>query len=69
MRHGFASEVKISIVPKNGILEVTATDNGTGPRNGVGGLGSALFDSLGGSKWSLTPAVGGGSVLRVKVKV
>jgi len=68
LRHGFASEVKVNFRARNGMIEMTAVDNGTGPRNGGLGLGSALFKSLAGSKWSLTPGVGGGSVLQLKVR-
>jgi signal transduction histidine kinase len=69
MRHGFASKITMTITTKNGTLELKATDDGTGPRSGEVGLGSALFDSLAGRRWSLTPAVGGGSVLTLRVRV
>lgn len=68
-RHGFASEVKVSIIASNGHIELTATDNGTGPRSGGVGLGSALYSSLAGDRWALSPAVGGGSVLSLKIRV
>jgi len=69
LRHGFASEVKVSFKASKGVIVMTAVDNGTGPRNGGLGLGSALFKSLAGSKWSLTPAMGGGSVLQLRVRI
>jgi signal transduction histidine kinase len=69
MRHGFASEVSVTLSARAGNIELIAIDNGTGPRSGGLGLGSALFNSLAGSRWSLTPAVGGGSVLSLKIKV
>ncbi|MEO0049425.1 MAG: hypothetical protein RL556_757, partial [Actinomycetota bacterium] len=69
LRHGFASRVAVSVRAKSGNIELVCSDNGTGPRSGGAGLGSALYSSLAGTRWSLEPAIGGGSVLTVKVKV
>lgn len=65
VRHGMATE--ICIILTSDVLEVT--DNGTGPRNGSPGMGSALFSSLGDDEiWSLTPGTTAGSHLRVPLR-
>jgi len=33
---------------------LTVIDNGFGPRDGLPGLGSSLFNSIAGSNWSLS---------------
>lgn len=64
VRHGLASHITITLTPT--ILVVK--DNGTGPRNGSAGLGSALFESFSDSgSWSLTPGESAGSVLQVSL--
>jgi two-component sensor histidine kinase len=69
VRHGLASNLEISVkrLSPSGV-EVTATDDGLGPRSGAAGLGSALFDSLAGKAWSIAPAMDGGSRLVVRLK-
>jgi anti-sigma regulatory factor (Ser/Thr protein kinase) len=69
MRHGFASNVTVSVKAKSGFIELVAIDDGTGPRSGEVGLGSELFDAVAGTRWSLKAGVGGGSVLTLKVKI
>jgi len=66
VRHGLAGNLEISVkrLSPSGV-EVTATDDGLGPRSGAAGLGSALFDSLAGRAWSIAPATDGGSRLVV----
>jgi len=55
VRHGFASEVSIMVSegPK-----VVIIDNGTGPRDGKAGLGTAYFSSVA-TNWSLTATEAG----------
>ena len=55
VRHGFASEVSINLEALSSGLTVSITDNGTGPRDGVAGLGSYFFDSVS-DAWSLERA-------------
>jgi signal transduction histidine kinase len=54
VRHGFATEVSITVADGS---EIVIIDNGTGPRDGKAGLGSAYFSSAS-TSWSLqaTPA-------------
>jgi signal transduction histidine kinase len=54
VRHGFATEVSITVADGSRIVII---DNGTGPRDGKAGLGSAYFSSAS-TSWSLqaTPA-------------
>jgi anti-sigma regulatory factor (Ser/Thr protein kinase) len=54
VRHGFATEVSITVADGS---EIVIIDNGTGPRDGKAGLGSAYFSSVS-TSWSLqaTPA-------------
>jgi hypothetical protein len=68
VRHGLARnlEIKATRLASAGV-EITATDDGLGPRRGDAGLGSALFDSLAGRSWSIVPALNGGSLLRIQL--
>jgi len=66
VRHGFASEAKIKLELVEGLLKVEIVDDGLGPRSGVAGLGSHLFDSIA-EQWSLEPGATG-SVLSVSLK-
>ena len=60
VRHGFASRISVTL----GVgPEITITDDGTGPRDGVPGLGSTYFDSIS-KDWELS-ATGVGSILRL----
>lgn len=53
-RHGQATATEISVSrAANGGLHLVCRDNGVGPRAGRPGLGSALYDSVAGSQWSL----------------
>lgn len=53
VRHGLASEVVIEVRILDNQVDVTITDNGLGPRQGEPGLGSSLFTSFAGNRWSL----------------
>lgn len=68
VRHGLASKLKliVSSANENQVL-VSFADDGLGPRNGLAGLGSALFDSTSGPNWSLTSVEGGGSLLQLEI--
>jgi signal transduction histidine kinase len=69
VRHGLASNVLVSLTRASGegsnagSLILTVTDDGLGPRDGSGGLGLQLYESLAGKNWSLNPGADGGSVL------
>ena len=68
IRHGFATKIRVEIdIVEPSRLNIVVTDNGTGPRNGNPGLGTALFDSVAGNDWSINSAVGGGSILRLTI--
>jgi two-component sensor histidine kinase len=53
VRHGLASEVVIEIKMLTNQVDIKITDNGLGPREGDPGLGSSLFTSFAGNRWSL----------------
>jgi hypothetical protein len=59
-RHGLAKEVVLTIRRLSDYLQITLTDDGTGPRGGGPGMGSKLFDELSKS-WSLSANPQGGS--------
>lgn len=61
VRHGFASRISVTLGEGP---EITITDDGTGPRDGVPGLGSTYFDSVS-KDWELS-ATSAGSILRLK---
>ena len=77
VRHGLAGKVWVSVVAGAGSaggasgaapqLLITVTDDGLGPRNGVAGLGSHLFESMAGTSWFLKPGTDGGSVLTLAI--
>ena len=68
-RHGKATEMKISVAKAGRQLKLTAKDNGVGPLNGQKGLGSALYDSVAGSAWSLEKRVGSGTTLTLVISL
>lgn len=53
LRHGHASEVSIRVATTHAMHTISMIDNGIGPRSGLPGLGSSLFNSCAGSRWSL----------------
>ena len=61
VRHGFASRISVTLGEGP---EITITDDGTGPRDGVPGLGSTYFDSIS-KDWQLS-ATDAGSIIRLK---
>lgn len=68
IRHGKATFITIVVSPRpDGTCDVEITDNGTGPRGGKPGIGSALLQQSSGGDWSLT-ALDRGSRLTVAVK-
>ncbi len=70
IRHGFSSKVAIALfMPTENQLIITSFDDGLGPRNGNPGLGSYLFESLCGSNWSLSAAIGGGAIGRLEISL
>ena len=68
VRHGLAGKVWVSVVSGTAPqLLITVTDDGLGPRNGVAGLGSHLYESMAGTSWFLKPGTDGGSVLTLAI--
>lgn len=71
VRHGLAGNVWVRVVAgsEGGVsgaapqLLITVTDDGLGPRDGVAGLGSRLYESMAGTSWFIKPGTDGGSVL------
>ena len=59
-RHGLAKEATLTIRRLGSHLQITITDDGTGPRGGGAGMGSRLFEELSKS-WSLSADPEGGS--------
>ena len=53
LRHGLATEAAIVLTATGTEISLSVMDNGLGPREGLPGLGSSLFNSIAGSKWSL----------------
>ena len=71
VRHGFAQNITITVESgdsASGYFEVTALDDGLGPRSGKPGLGTELYDAAAGVNWSLNPGKNGGSELKVRLK-
>lgn len=54
LRHGLATEATIILIATGAGISLSVIDNGLGPRDGLPGLGSSLFNSIAGSNWSLT---------------
>ena len=63
VRHGFASNVKISAVYTDSDLTISIRDDGTGPRQGRPGIGSAFFNAIS-NDWILKET-GSGSKLKL----
>ena len=53
LHHGHANEVTIGVATTPAAHTISLIDNGIGPKPGSPGLGSALFNSCSGSRWSL----------------
>jgi signal transduction histidine kinase len=53
LRHGHATEATIILIATGTGISLSVIDNGLGPRDGLPGLGSSLFNSIAGSNWSL----------------
>ena len=65
-RHGLSTAVWIDVEPgTGGRLVVVVRDNGVGPRGGVRGVGSDLYDQLTAGRWSMGGAPGGGAQLHL----
>ena len=62
VRHGFASRIAITLGEGP---ELQISDDGTGPRDGAPGLGSAFFDSVS-KDWEIS-STDAGALLRVKL--
>jgi signal transduction histidine kinase len=63
VRHGFASSVKVSVLHTDSDLIITIRDDGTGPRQGPPGIGSAFYSAIS-NDWVLKDT-GSGSKLRL----
>ena len=68
-RHGLADQAKIKISFKSGLLFLEIEDNGSGPTEGKGGLGSEWFNAIAGSNWSLNRNAKSGATLKLEVAV
>jgi signal transduction histidine kinase len=53
-RHGNASQVIIDIQKINSGIKIEIQDNGDGPKNGKGGLGTEWFNAIAGKSWKLS---------------
>jgi signal transduction histidine kinase len=53
IRHGAATAISVSVGADGGGVVVVVADDGTGPKEGTAGLGSALLDQATGGAWSL----------------
>ena len=67
VRHGFASSVKISMVSTGSDVIISIRDDGTGPRHGSPGIGSAFYSAIS-SEWTLKNT-GSGSQLRLVLTI
>jgi signal transduction histidine kinase len=68
LRHGLATEATIVLNSSATEISLTVIDNGIGPRAGDPGLGSSLFNSIAGSKWSLSRGPEGvGAALNLRI--
>jgi signal transduction histidine kinase len=67
VRHGFASSVKISVVSTDSDVIISIRDDGTGPRQGTPGIGSAFFSAIS-NDWVLKET-GSGSKLRLVLPI
>jgi anti-sigma regulatory factor (Ser/Thr protein kinase) len=63
VRHGFASSMKISVLQTDSDLIISIRDDGTGPRQGGPGIGSAFFNAIS-DDWILKDT-GSGSKLKL----
>jgi signal transduction histidine kinase len=63
VRHGFASSVSVSVLHNDSDLIVSIRDDGTGPRQGPPGIGSAFYSAIS-NDWVLKDT-GSGSKLRL----
>jgi signal transduction histidine kinase len=63
IRHGFASSVKISLISTGSDVIISIRDDGTGPRQGLPGIGSAFYSAIS-SEWTLKNT-GSGSQFRL----
>jgi signal transduction histidine kinase len=53
VRHGSATAVEVRIEVAGDDVFVQISDNGSGPRGGAAGLGSAMLDQATGKRWDL----------------
>jgi signal transduction histidine kinase len=68
VRHGQAKNIDISIARDEGDLRITIHDDGTGVIGSREGLGSAMFDDIAQSAWSLVQQEPRGSKLVVAIE-
>jgi len=66
-KHGDATAARVTVsMGPPGFVEVVVRDNGTGPRSGAPGMGSAFLDFVAPGAWALEPnGDGPGATLRV----
>jgi signal transduction histidine kinase len=67
-KHGDARRVVVVVCAVGADLSVTVTDDGSGPSDGVAGMGSAWLEFVAPGAWSLAPGPDGrGAVLDVRL--
>lgn len=67
-RHGLATSITIDVRLEPTLINVIAEDNGTGPRNGSPGLGSALLTASTQGHWSRAARTQGtGTIVRASI--
>jgi signal transduction histidine kinase len=70
VRHGLASNIKISVGKSNDHWNLVVSDDGVGPRNGPPRLGTLTLNHITANSWSLTPnPFGTGSLLQAHIPV
>jgi signal transduction histidine kinase len=68
-RHGSATMIQIEAKLTDSRLTITITDDGIGPRNGIPGIGSSLYDAFT-TSWRLSPGPNGiGSQLTLEIDI
>jgi signal transduction histidine kinase len=68
-RHGLADQAKVRISFKSGHMFIEIEDNGSGPTEGKGGLGSEWFNALAGGNWALDANAKKGATLKLEILV
>lgn len=71
VRHGLASRVEIKLAHSpddRSIINIAVADDGLGPRSGMAGLGTELFQAVSGGNWKIENSESGGSLFTLSMK-